>query len=713
MEFLTTVLSEIARVFYEGSLYILVGFLVAGLLHEFLPTDAIARHLGGERPRSVLLAALFGAPIPLCSCGVLPAAAALRRKGAGRSSLMSFLISTPETGVDSIALTYGLMGPVMAVVRPVVAIVTGVIAGLISIALGDSEDDDAAASDAVSCETQGHAQGHAHRPGEECTDLPAASTGSYGRMRGVVRYGFATLLDEIAFWIVIGIGLTGLIAAMIPDDFFSAVLGWESGLIPMLAMVLAGLPLYLCASASTPVAAALVLKGLSPGAALVFLLVGPATNAATITVVGRLLGGRRLRVYLGSLIVVSLAAGLLLDMFAADAVRATTLAGGPERDSRAMFVVKAAAALIFLALIAASFVRTRFREGVADVRDQAGRLATAIHNFHPRNLLTPPVLGSAAVVLTLATVPAVTLVVEPGERGIVQRFGRVVDGNRGPGLHFHLPAPFGRGTAVATARLREVTVGYRVLSDGIRDSLSEQSFYLTADENIIDIRSVVVYRVNDPVRFALGVEQADELIRGLARRELVATTGRRPIDTLYTTDRAPTERHYRNALGARIAERDIGCELVDARLLDVHAPSDVHDAFRDVASALEDREREIDVARGYAAEAAAEAHGAAASVVAGARAAATRSVLLAGGEAAAFDGIAKEHARHPIVTKTRLYLEALEASIGESKKYVHSSGPSGGDIDLWLRDRGDPMVVPPDVNDVDDEPQQRQKREKR
>ncbi|MEE8310960.1 MAG: SO_0444 family Cu/Zn efflux transporter [Candidatus Binatia bacterium] len=709
MEFLTTVLSEIARVFYEGSLYILVGFLVAGLLHEFLPTDTIARHLGGERPRSVLLAALFGAPIPLCSCGVLPAAAALRRKGAGRSSLMSFLISTPETGVDSIALTYGLMGPVMAVVRPVVAIVTGVVAGLISIALGDDDDDTAA--DATSCD--GQDPDHDHGPGEECSDLPGPSTGSYGRMRGVVRYGFTTLLDEIAFWIVIGIGLTGLIAAMIPDDFFSAVLGWESGLIPMLAMVLAGLPLYLCASASTPVAAALVLKGLSPGAALVFLLVGPATNAATITVVGRLLGGRRLRVYLGSLIAVSLAAGLLLDMFAADAVRATTLAGGPERDSRAMFVVKASAALIFLALIAASFVRTRFREGMADVRDQVGRLATAIRDFHPRDLLTPPVLGSAAVVLTLATVPAVMLVVEPGERGIVQRFGRVVDGNRGPGLHFHLPAPFGRGTSVATARLREVTVGYRVLSDGIRDSLSEQSFYLTADENIIDVRSVVVYRVDDPVRFALGIEQADELIRSLARRELVATTSRRPIDTLYTTDRAPTERQYRAALAARIAERDIGCELVDARLLDVHAPSDVHDAFRDVASALEDREREIDVARGYAAEAAAEARGAAAAAVSGARAAATRSVLLAGGEAAAFDGIATEHARNPVVTETRLYLEALEASIAESKKYVHSSGPSGGDIDLWLGDGTAPVVVPPGVNNAGGEPQQRQKREKR
>lgn len=697
MEFLSTVFAEIARVLYEGSLYILIGFLVAGLLHEFLPTDAIARHLGGERPRSVILAALFGAPIPLCSCGVLPAAAALRRKGAGRSSLMSFLISTPETGVDSIALTYGLMGPVMAVVRPLVAIVTGVVAGVISIALGRSAgDDDEAPTDLLSeaegCDDPAHEHG---LPGEGA----GGSNGS--RLRGVVRYGFTTLLDEIAFWIVVGIGLTGLLAAMIPDDFFSTVLGWESGLVPMLAMVVAGLPLYLCASASTPVAAALVLKGLSPGAALVFLLVGPATNAATMTVVGRLLGAQRLRVYIGSLVVVSIGAGLLLDMFAADAVRSTTLAGGPERDSRAWFLLKSGAALLFMGLILASFARTRFREGVADVRDQAARLAAAVRDFDPRTLLRPPVLASALAAVVLASIPSFTLVVGPGERGIVQRMGQVVEADLEPGLHLHLPPPFGRGLVVPTARLREVPVGYRVLADGLRDSLSEQSYYLTADENIIDIRSVVLYRVNHPVRFRLGLENADELIRGLARQELVATTSRRPIDTLYTTDRAPTEARYREALAARIESLDIGCELVDARLLDVHAPTDVHDAFRDVASALEDREREIDIARGYAAEARAEAGGTAAAVRTGARAGATRTVAIARGESAAFEEIAAEHIRHPGVTETRLYLEALEASIAEADKFVHGAGNGRGDIELWLRSAqgsgGLPGGGPPDV----------------
>src|SRR5512139_611854 len=141
LDFLFSVASEIATVFYEGSFYILIGFVIAGLLAEFVPDRLVARHLGGENFRSVAIAALFGAPLPLCSCSVLPAAAGLRRQGASRSATMSFLISTPETGVDSIALTYGLLGPVMAVVRPVVAVITAIVAGMISIGIRDERED--------------------------------------------------------------------------------------------------------------------------------------------------------------------------------------------------------------------------------------------------------------------------------------------------------------------------------------------------------------------------------------------------------------------------------------------------------------------------------------------------------------------------------------------------------------------------------------------
>ncbi len=269
MDFLASLIPETARIFYEGSFYILLGFAIAGLLHEFLPTDLIARHLGREDPRSVATAALFGAPIPLCSCGVLPAAAALRQKGAGRSPTMAFLISTPETGVDSIALTYGLLGGVMAIVRPVVAVVTALVAGLVSMVLpGDNKG--------VDDETLRDLQLHDHD--HDAAD-PNASLNKKGlsrarwrssppplkqRLRRAIHYGFVTLIDDLAFWLLVGILVTGVLSAALPDDFFSAALGLDWGLLPMVLVILAGIPLYLCASASTPIAAALVAMGLAP-----------------------------------------------------------------------------------------------------------------------------------------------------------------------------------------------------------------------------------------------------------------------------------------------------------------------------------------------------------------------------------------------------------------------------------------------------------------
>jgi len=675
IEFLTTASTEIARIFYEGSLYILVGMLIAGILHEFLPTQAIARHLGSDTPRSVLLAALFGAPIPLCSCGVLPAAAALRGKGASRSSLLSFLISTPETGVDSIALTYALFGPILAIVRPIVAVVTAAVAGLLSIVLPAEPEPHTGHDDAEPFECHDHGVG----------ELPENGSKSLSeRARHVVAYGFGTLLDELAFWLVFGIAITGILAALLPNDFFSNVLGWQSGLTPMLAMIVAGLPLYLCASASTPIAAALVLKGLSPGAALVFLLVGPATNAATMGVVGRLVGSRRLRVYLGTIIFVSLAAGMLVDALFADAIRASTLPGGAERDSWLFGTVKTAAAIVFATMIAASFLRTRFREGIADLRRQSVDLAAFVRALHPRMLLRPPVLAATLALLALGTVPQMLLVVGPGERGVVRRFGRVVAGELPPGLHLHLPPPLGRGEAVSIERIREVPIGYRVMRNGARDSIADQSFYLTADENIIDIRAVVRYRVDDPVRYSLGIEAADELVRSVARRELVAITSGQSIDTLYTTARESTERKLRELLTERIASMNVGCRVLDALLLDVHAPAEVHDAFRDVANALEDKERSILVGQGYAAERAASATGEAAVITNRAGGVAVRAVALAGAEAAAFSQIASARDASPALTETRMYLETLERSLVTPRKYVQGVRGLGSDVDLWF-----------------------------
>ncbi len=334
---------------------------------------------------------MLGAPIPLCSCGVLPAAAGLRRAGASRSSLSAFLVSTPETGMDSIALSYALLGPIVAGVRPVVAVVSGIAAGCVGLLFGRSTPGGPAThsqADAT-CAHRDHGQTHPKQPAEGQA-LPV-------RIDRALRYGFGTLLDEIAFWLVIGLVTTGVLAALLPDRFFQDALGWEGGLTPMLAMVVAGVPLYICASASTPVAAALIAKGLSPGAALVFLLVGPATNAATLSVGRQILGMPRALTCLASVVVGALTAGALLDLWAAEAVRSAVRTAGPASDVAAWRVIKGVAAASLALLLLRSLARTRFRDGLAEAREQLAIWCDWLRSPRLRGVWAAALLGCALV----------------------------------------------------------------------------------------------------------------------------------------------------------------------------------------------------------------------------------------------------------------------------------------------------------------------------
>jgi HflK protein len=684
LEFVIRFASELTSVFYEGSLYILIGFVIAGALSELVPSGLIARHLGGENLRSVALAALIGAPIPLCSCGVLPAAAGLRRSGASRSATLSFLISTPETGVDSIALSYGLLGPVMAVVRPIVAVTSGLVAGLLSTRVRDDEPEDTALEQALE---RLDSHGHAHADGDACQATeagPSAESGIRARLGRALRYAFVTLVDEIAFWMILGFLLTALISAAMPDDFFTRVLGWEQGLLPMIVMAAVGVPLYLCASASTPVAAALIAKGLSPGAALVFLLCGPGASAISIAVVGRMLGRRRLKIYIGSIVFVSIAAGLALDTFAGDAVRATVLAASEGAESALLAGAKTAAAVAFLLLIVTSLLRTGFRDGLRDLRANVAALAGGGTFFGWRDLLSGPFVAAAAALLAFSLARSTLLVVETGEQGIVRSFGRVTGAGLEPGLYFHLPAPFGRGDAIDVDRVRAVSIGFRGDASGRRAGNDDSSFYLTADENLIDVRSVLHYRVTDPAAYALRVGEVDATLRAVTRGTLVDLIAGRPIDALYTTERRSTEIAATDRLRQLVGSLGIGVEVVDLRLLDVHAPGEVHDAFRDVASAVEDKDREVRDADGYAAEQAAAGMGQAAELGEQAQSTAIATKSEAESRAISFGAIAVAHAEAPFVTQIRLYLETVERSLSRTKKVIGSARESAGDIDVWI-----------------------------
>lgn len=295
MDVLIRALEVAWQMLYEAGFWVIFGLLAAGLIHVFVSRDWMVRHLGGRGFGSVIKAALLGAPLPLCSCSVLPAAAALHKKGASRGATVSFLISTPETGIDSIAVTWALMGPVMAIVRPLAAVATAVVAGSLEV-LRDVRHPEAKTAGPACAICQSDTCEHVLKP---------------RRWREFWRFVVFQMADDIGPSLTLGLVLAGVVTVLVPNNFFEAYLGnhWAS----MLVMLAVGLPLYVCATASTPLAAALIVKGLNPGAALVFLLVGPATNLATVLVVGKMLGKVSAALYVGTIVVMSLVCGMLLD----------------------------------------------------------------------------------------------------------------------------------------------------------------------------------------------------------------------------------------------------------------------------------------------------------------------------------------------------------------------------------------------------------------
>ncbi len=282
----------------QAAFYILFGLLVGGLLKTFLSPAYVARHLGQGRFSSVFKAALLGIPIPLCSCGVLPAAATLKKQGANNGAVAAFLISTPESGVDSISMTWALLDPIMTVARPVAAFISAAAAGLLENWISFQP-------------TQAAPPSPFRMAGAAPPASPAPPQGFTAKLKAGVQYMVNDLWPDIAGWFFIGIIAGGLITALVPDEIFAEWLG--GGLSSMLLMLAVGIPLYICASASTPIAAAFILKGASPGTALVFLLAGPATNVTALTVLIGLLGKRATALYLLSIAVVSLLCGLIVD----------------------------------------------------------------------------------------------------------------------------------------------------------------------------------------------------------------------------------------------------------------------------------------------------------------------------------------------------------------------------------------------------------------
>ncbi len=299
--------------------WLALGFVMAAVMKAFIDSDLLSKYLGGDSLWDVTKAAVIGAPLPLCSCGVVPAALSLRASGASKNTTISFLIATPETGVDSVPLTYGLMGPVMAVVRPIAAIISAIVSGLL---VGSDQADDRQKEASISsCESLSGVENDccvsAQKESVACCDSepqPNPNPSYLEKIQSGLTFAFGQLLDDVAVWLLIGLLVAALVQVYLPADFFA---GLGDGLWPMVMMAVIGVPMYVCATASTPMAAGFLALGLSPGAVLVFMLLGPASNIGTLMIIKNVLGVRAIVGYLCGSVIVAFAFGMTLNAVSA------------------------------------------------------------------------------------------------------------------------------------------------------------------------------------------------------------------------------------------------------------------------------------------------------------------------------------------------------------------------------------------------------------
>ncbi len=335
-------LENLWDLFVDMSFYIVIGLVFTGLLHAFIKKDTILKHVGKDNTASVVKASVIGVPLPLCSCGVVPTAMYLGKSGASKGSVVSFLTSTPQTGVDSIIATYGMLGPVFAVYRALAAFLSGIISGVVtnifckndnidfdksktSCGCSEAEEDVGKVSccssgakedvEKVSCCSSGAEDSCATAGAESCCSSQVAEDAveklSFAKkLKLAFTYGFGEFLDEIAVHFVVGLLIAALISTLLPASIFES---FSNPLLTMVLMVLIGIPMYICSTASIPIAVSLMIKGISPGAAFVFLFAGPVTNIASLLVLSKTLGKKVTAIYLTVAAICAIAFGMLFD----------------------------------------------------------------------------------------------------------------------------------------------------------------------------------------------------------------------------------------------------------------------------------------------------------------------------------------------------------------------------------------------------------------
>jgi len=682
-QMLTEWFEAIWMVLAESGPYLLIGFAIAGFLAVFVPTRWVARRLGGDDTRSVATAALIGVPIPLCSCSVIPTATQLRRSGASRGATTSFLISTPETGVDSIGATWALMDPLMTVIRPLAAFITAFASGVTVNLFGGkgpgpdepgvSEATPAEASCCSHGEEDGTAELAADHGGHGGHDHHGDHGHSHDEVEGgtvfarAMRYAFGTLLDDLTPWFILGFAISATIVVAVPDGFFEGTLfsGWTA----MLAMLIAGVPLYVCATASTPIAAAMMAKGLEPGAALVFLLAGPATNVATILVVRDLLGLRALASYLGSIAVVSLILGTVVNaLYPALGFDPRDMDVSPGAMEHG--VVSTVSGVILAALLLRSAVKTRVAARFGTWIQRAGRPIGL-------DLSSKPARLAGALATAVLYLSSGLTAVEPGETVFIERFGRVTQEHAAPGLIVHAPWPVDTVARVSTSLIRSVEFGIdrAPVDDSTVDALAlmaerrriaeleAESETLTSDGLLLSVRFGAQYRVEDARQWRYGQSAPEAAISALAQDALRRAIATRTAEQVLVGDSGPFIDEVERLLSQDLERNELGAELVRVFLHDVHAPPAVHDAYRAVASAMEDAITAEKKAQVNRVERLSQARAEALRVRADALADRLTKEAAAGGVAAAFRALVEVHREHPAITEQSMLTDSFERAM--------------------------------------------------
>ena len=727
---------------------LLLGLFLSGLIHVFISRRAILRWLRDDSLKSVATSSAIGVPVPLCSCSVVPVVAEMRRKGASRSSCMSFLITAPETGADSILVTNAFFGFIVAVVRPFISFLTAVVAGIFCIGMirngqdagmVEDDDDDDHGHDhdhhhGHDHDHHDHDHDHVHKPlmsdSEDCYVSPSQlkaltvqwlkSLGTAaGRWKSVswvkpdfyraslaareadpeasaedgepldfkrlvkhiFRYGFVEIADDILFALLVGVALGGVLFLVIPGDLMANEYArWLSYPI----MVLVGIPLYICASASTPIAAALVAKGFSPGAALIFLMTGPATNTGTIAIIISQFGARFASIYVASVIIVTAVLGIAIDaMLLAFGLTISVNLGASE--SPTLLALQYGGAILLVALIVWRFRAGALRTGWEDLlvnirplsapwRQAWGRLTRGRSLGGVLSPGTPMgrMLWALALVLFVAsgftTVP-------PGSVGYGRLLGEVWWRDLQPGLHYLAPRPF---VQVDKWPVREVK---SIMCEAPND-------FVSGDLNLLTLTVNVQYRVGDPYVYHYRTTDPEGIISDVVRAHIRSFVSARDLEQLLNVHRVTLEQHITETFAHEVHLANPVLRTVDlikVNLLDINPVAETISAFRDVSSAQEDRERIIVNAQRFLVALTPQAHGNAAWEVEQAEGRAYRKVTTSAAEADAISLVAEAVRKAPGVLRNMLWREKLETALAGNDKIIVPNKKSLEKVALWKR----------------------------